>query len=107
MVVVQARANANMPFREGVRDKGMNLQNNIMLHVGWNGSDIMWDIGSGAVARTPIWTSRCQAILPFMEGAGGRHEPRFPGRPAMPRAAVVLVVPRGSRAVAQRRVDGI
>jgi len=60
-----------------------------------------------AVARTPIWTGGCQAILPFMERAGSRREPEFPGRPAMPRAAVVLVVPRGSRAVTQRRVDGI
>ena len=36
----------------------------------------------------------CQAIAPFMEGAGGRREPGFPSCPAMPRAAIVLVVPR-------------
>ena len=47
------------------------LQNTIMLHVGWNGSDTTRD--------SPIWTGGCQAILLFMEGAGGRREPRFPG----------------------------
>ena len=69
-----------------------------MLHVGCN-SNTTRDSGNS----TPIWTGGCQAILPFMEGAGGRHEPRFPRCPAMPRAAVPLVVPRGSRAEAQRR----
>ena len=72
-----------------------------MLHIGCN-SDRTRD-SSG----TPIWAGGCQAIVPFMEGAGGRCQLRFPRCPAMPRAAILLVVLRGSCAVAQRRVDGI
>jgi len=38
-----------------------------------------WVVVVRAEARAAqIWTSGCQAIVPFMEGAGGRREPGFP-----------------------------
>ena len=46
----------------------------------------------------------CQVIVPIMKGAGARHEPGFPSKAESSR---IPVVPRGSRAAAQRVVDGI
>jgi len=51
-----------------------------------------------------MWNGGCQAIVPFWEGAGANGISRVSTNAE---GAVVLVVPRASRAAAQRRVDSI